>query len=562
MNSTIKKILFILSKREKLKVLFLLFVSFFRSILDLLSIGLIVPILILLFDEDKKLLIFKYLPFLKKYSQNELVVLSIIVLLIVYLLKTLTVIVVNFYKERVSQNLRVEISRKLLSQYLNKNYLFFVENNSAKLLRNISSETDMFTNGMIINFVNFFTNTFFLLGISAGLILYDINSVYIMFVLIILSSILIISYNNKFFEWGTIRSRESENFIREINEVFGSIKEVILYNKVNYYLEETLLPLRKFAKSTIYKDSFSQTTGPVIEFIGVSIFFLFLIFLISFVKMEINSIFVLIGFLAFASIKILPNLVAIIKSFQSFKYNLPAVDNIFKDFNSKKNRKNNKILNQIKNIKFSNVSFAYPETKKFIFKNANFNIKQGDKVAIIGETGSGKSTLLNLISGLLSPTKGNICSDKYNLKDYQFNIGYVSQFVYMSDKSILKNVSLTKDISQNNKKKIIEILKNLSLEKLIKLKNNKNTGERGSKISGGQIQRIGIARAIYRNPSILVLDEATSSLDTDIEQKVLKYIFSKFKDKIIIFCTHKKKLIKYCNKVINVKNNVVKINKS
>ena len=562
MNSITKKVLFILTERDRLKVLFLLIISFLRSILDLLSVGLIVPFLIFLFNEDKKVLILNYIPYLKQFSQNELIVLSIIVLLIIYLFKTLTVILVNFLNERVAQNLRVEISKKLLSKYLNNNFLFFVENNSSKLLRNISSETMMFTNGIVVNFINFFNNTIFFIGICAGLIIYDINSIYIMGVLLLISSIIIFAYNKKFYEWGTIRSIESENFIRELNEVFGSIKEVILYNKANYYLEETLTPLRKFAKSTIYKDSFSQTTAPLIEFVGVSIFFLFLIFLILFVKMEINSVFVLVGFLAFASIKILPNLVALIKSIQSFKYNIPAVENIYKDFTSRKNRKSNKILNDIKNIKFSNVSFTYPETKKSVLKNVNFSINKGDKVAIVGETGSGKSTLLNLLSGLLLPTRGNIYSSKFNLKNYQLNIGYVSQFVYMSDKSIIRNVSLSKELSIKNKKRINEILKNLSLDRLTRIKKNKKTGERGAKISGGQIQRIGIARAIYRNPSILVLDEATNSLDVDIEKKVLKYVFSNFKDKIIIFCTHKQKLIKYCNKVVEVKNNSVKIKKT
>ena len=83
-------------------------------------------------------------------------------------------------------------------------------------------------------------------------------------------------------------------------------------------------------------------------------------------------------------------------------------------------------------------------------------------------------------------------------------------------------------------------------------------GERGSKISGGQIQRIGIARALYREPSLLVLDEATSALDEKTENKILKYFFENFKNNIIIFCTHKKKLLKYCNKIIEVKNNKVK----
>ena len=139
------------------------------------------------------------------------------------------------------------------------------------------------------------------------------------------------------------------------------------------------------------------------------------------------------------------------------------------------------------------------------------------------------------------------------------NIGYVSQFVYVVDDSILFNIALSEEVSNKSKNFIIKLLQILNLKKLSNKNLRSPLGERGSKLSGGQIQRIGIARALYREPSILILDEATNALDDKTENKVLDYLFDKFNDKIIIFCTHKKKLLKYCTKIIEVKNKKIKV---
>ena len=188
------------------------------------------------------------------------------------------------------------------------------------------------------------------------------------------------------------------------------------------------------------------------------------------------------------------------------------------------------------------MSFKYPNTSEDILKSVNFLFKKGDKIGIVGETGSGKTTLINLISGLLKPTKGKVGINTINEIDfdkYKLNIGYVSQSVYLSDDSIYFNISLNENNSKKDRDRIKNLLGIMNLNKF--KKNSKlSIGERGSKISGGQIQRIGIARALFQKPSMLILDEATSALDEKTERKILKYLFQNFKESIIILCTHKK----------------------
>ena len=287
--------------------------------------------------------------------------------------------------------------------------------------------------------------------------------------------------------------------------------------------------MRNFADSALYRDIYTAISSPLIEFVGILIIFIFYFYLNFILKIELSEIFIILGVFAFASVRLLPNLIAVVRSYQSIKFNYPAIDNVYSElgkginFNQKFKR-----IDEINRINFKNVSFKYPNTSEDILKSVNFLFKKGDKIGIVGETGSGKTTLINLISGLLKPTKGKVGINTINEIDfdkYKLNIGYVSQSVYLSDESIYFNISLNENNSKKDRDRIKNLLGIMNLNKF--KKNSKlSIGERGSKISGGQIQRIGIARALFQKPSMLILDEATSALDEKTERKILS-IFSK-----------------------------------
>ena len=223
--------------------------------------------------------------------------------------------------------------------------------------------------------------------------------------------------------------------------------------------------------------------------------------------------------------------------------------------NSKKNNK--KSVFEFKNeINLSNISFEYDERKKFTLSKVSMTIKKGSFIGIIGETGSGKSTLINLIIGLLKPSEGQIEVDKSNINinliDWYKKIGYVPQSVYLTDDTIKKNIAfglLEEDIDNNLIKQAVE---KASLSKLLSsLPEGLETivGEKGIRLSGGQQQRIGIARALYRDPEILVLDEATSSLDQTTEKKIMESINFLKRKKTLIIITHRLSTVKNCDKV-------------
>lgn len=556
-----KKIFQNLNYKNRLKFFFISFLGILRAFTEVLGIGLIIPILTLISDPSSPEKIIKYLPILENFETSKLILIFIIIFLLVYVIKTIFLISFNIINTSFAQSLYAEIFEEVLKIYLTKNFSFFSKINSAKLIRNISGETNLFATGVIANSLSLFTNTILVAGIFALLIKYNFNTLYIILVMGLICLFIVKFNNNKNAYWAKKRQLESESVLKKLNEIFGSIKEIIIYDKRSFFLKGTKLHVDQLAKAGVYRDVSISVSAPIIEFFAILIFCLYLIFLFIYKDTNFNEMIVFIGVLVFASIRILPYMIQIVRSVQSIKFNYPAIDVINSILIEKSSQRNknetsnkNKLLfkEQIKSLDINNVSFSYKKNSKKIINKLSYKILSGDIIGIVGKSGSGKTTLINLVSGLLKPNIGNIIINKNksisfdNIKD---KIGYVSQTVYLSDDSIKSNIALGNTITKEDEKYIDFLLKKLNLSELNK---NLKIGEKGSKISGGQIQRIGIARALFRNPDILILDEATSALDQKNENNVIKFLKKFCSNKILIFSTHKIKLLENCNKVIKI----------
>ena len=239
--------------------------------------------------------------------------------------------------------------------------------------------------------------------------------------------------------------------------------------------------------------------------------------------------------------------------------NVPIEDKFnTKDLVVEKNYKKYFFKNQ---IKFENVFFSHENSNTKILQNICLEIKQGQKIGFIGKSGAGKSTLIDLILGLIKPTKGKIFVDDSNLddnlRDWQKLIGYVPQDIYLLDDTIKNNIAFglnTNDINQEVILKSIELARLNDYVSFLEKKENTVIGDRGIKVSGGQKQRIGIARALYHDPKILILDEATSSLDTINERKIMEEIYNTAKNITLIIITHRHKSVLNCDKVYLLDN--------
>ena len=302
----------------------------------------------------------------------------------------------------------------------------------------------------------------------------------------------------------------------------------------------------------------------IFEFILIFIAFSSLLY-ISSLELEILNYLPLIGLYAFAALRLIPSITRILNIFQQIK-SMQASLNIlkiefenFKD-SSKEKIIDNKILIPFNDeIKLNNISFSYNKDI-VILKNFTKIIKKNSILGIIGSSGSGKSTMIDLITGLQFPNTGEIILDnktniQKNIVNWQKKIGYVSQSVFLLDTTIKENIAFGEQIEKIDEKKILKSLKDSQLyEYVLSLKDGINTivGEKGVKISGGQKQRIGIAREIYRNPEVLILDESTSSLDIETENKILDCIIKLKHEKTIIIVSHRENTLKFCDQIIDL----------
>jgi ABC-type multidrug transport system fused ATPase/permease subunit len=268
---------------------------------------------------------------------------------------------------------------------------------------------------------------------------------------------------------------------------------------------------------------------------------------------------------AVGSFRIVPAVNKFLTSYQLIKYIEPSVKILIREFNTN-NKKiiqlkdNNKILKFSQEISLKNLNFSYPLRKEFSLSNISMTVKKGNFIGIIGETGSGKSTLVNLIIGLLKPSSGKIEVDKIdissNLQQWYQKIGYVPQSIYLTDDSIRKNIAFGLHEDDINDELVKMAIKKANLNNFLdSLPAGLNTivGEKGIRLSGGQQQRIGIARALYRDPEILILDESTSSLDQDTEKKIMESIQFLKKEKTLIVITHRLVTVKNCDEVFYIK---------
>jgi ATP-binding cassette subfamily C protein len=274
----------------------------------------------------------------------------------------------------------------------------------------------------------------------------------------------------------------------------------------------------------------------------------------------------------------MPSFNSISQALATIKYQTPAfklivgeIDEINRNINTDYFKKNNQNVTKIKfedKIKISNLSYKYPgnDNEKYVFKNLNLEINFGEVVGISGASGAGKSTLVDLLAGLLRPSEGKIIIDSIDINthpsDWQKQIGYVPQDTYLVDDTIKSNIAFgvpTEKINNNDLNLAIELSQLKKLINSLPEKENSLVGEDGIKLSGGEKQRIGIARALYFRPKVLFLDEPTSSLDSKNEKLILEDIYKLGKNRTILIISHRTNIFKYCKKILNIKDGQVEI---
>ena len=539
----------------------LIIMMIFASLLEFVGIGLIVPFVAILIDQSSSLI--NYLP--SDWDKEKIFIFGIIFFFCVYLFKSLYLIFFNYNLNKFVFSAEANLCRILFKKYLNTPYLFHLKNNSSTLIRNLTEEIHLFAEAILLQGMIFLTELIITIFLISFLIFINPKGTILLLILISLISILfILIMKKKINSWGVRRQKFGKLIIRQISESFGSLKEILLYKKQDFFEQNIENFSTNKAKSSILQNFFTGIPRITFEFFAIlSILIVSIIMLNS--KNTLNETVTFVIIFGIVSFRLLPAANRIMNFLQISIYHRTVINLIYDElFSKSSNIKNDKKKN-LKEITFNkkiilkNISFRYESSTSEILKNISFEIEKGQAIGIMGPSGSGKSTLVNLLMGLIMPESGLITSDKVNifenLDKWQSKIGYVPQDVILVNDTIRNNIAFGVNEDQIDDKKVEKIIQRVYLQSFINDQPSKLDtviGERGINISGGQKQRIGIARALYRNPEILIMDESTNSLDKRTENELINDMFKIKKDFTLVFISHNKEIFSKFDKVVQI----------
>ena len=493
----------------------------------------------------------------------------------VFIICTSLTTIIKIYNVKIRYRLAASIGSELSSKAfwltINQPYLSLTNKNTSETTV-VLSRYIVDTISTIIGIAALSSSIILIISITISLFL--INFKLTIFIIIFFFTIYILTYKyqkNKLLYNSSLVKKYTNLQIKTIQESLGFIKEIILNSmQINEYKKyyEIDRKMRNAECNNFFLLSMPRILIENIGFISITIFILIL----GMLGLSGSSIIAVVGSFALGSQKMLPAFNLVYSSLANIKSSAYAIINVL-DYLNQTDPYSNKIFYKdrisIKNdIKIEKLSFFYPSNpKNIILNNIDLDIKKGENVGLIGSTGSGKTTLVNLILSLIKPTSGNIIIDGLNLyssskylNKWRNSIAHIPQTIYLADTTLEENITLLKE-KEINYKLLKQVCKLSLLDGLIKnLPNKLKTivGERGVRFSGGQLQRIGIARALYRQSSILILDEATSALDVETESQIIKNIETEKDKKIIITIAHRIETLKNCDYWIFINNGSIK----
>ncbi|WP_075522620.1 ATP-binding cassette domain-containing protein [Candidatus Pelagibacter communis] len=572
----VKKIFDILESKHK-KYFFTL-VLFFFPLIFLETIGISsLPAFVVFITEQKNfdeyLRLFAIKDIIENLSLIQKTVYGSIIIGIIFFIKGLVSLIIAYFEVGLVKNINVDISSKIFKNYLDKEYYFHVQNNPAKLLQNTSEDVRRAA-GIIFTLLTIIKEMMLILVVIIIFIYADPELFFLIFVTLSLPLFLFYLFFKKILKnRGDIAKKFRIISLKIINQAFAGIKFIKLIKNEHSISKTLKRNLDISFKHEMFMNFLSKIPKVFLEILSISVILILIIFYIS-SGYTLNSFLPMITFIVVATVRLIPSFGNIVNALNFMKFNSVSLNNVHETlrkkysrlkFNKKNYKLNTKKRKYDKDLIIKNLDFKYPEKKDKIIDNLSIRLKKNKTIGITGASGSGKTTFVDLILNLLKPIDGSISFDGKNIledeKKWMSGIGYVPQDVYLLDDTILNNIIFgheEESIDKHFLNKCIQFSELSSFVKSLPKKLNTNIGHGGKKISGGQLQRIGIARALYQNPKILIFDEATNALDITTEVKIIKNLKKFSKDLTVILISHRFSVLKKCDEILLIENGKIK----
>lgn len=576
MKEIITKFRKILNKKQKQRVVLLIFMIIIGALLEMLSVSLILPLAQLIISEDAlngTWYMRALCGLLHIQTTKQLLFVILTALIAIFVGKNLYMLLLYYVQHTFIANCQYRISRDLLQIYLHKPYEYYLNVNSGDILRTVYSDTTgVFT--LLLQCMQLLTELAVALFLGITVLVTDFKMTLVIGALLVITTLL----TNRFLKPRVSaigqESRVKQGMMyKSIIQSISSIKDVKVYDKEESFLNSYIKYGKRYYQLVRDNNLLGSVPKLLIETVcicGV------LIYMLASVAMgeSVTDIAPQLMAFAVAAMRLMPCASRMSTYLANIAYYKPTLDFVYDNVDMpdedgylrsvEQNVRNTDTAHKLPltdSILCRGITYRYPNSETYIFKDADMTIPLGKSVGIMGASGAGKSTLVDMLLGLLKPEAGEItCGGTDVFSDYGawlHDIGYIPQFIGLVDDTIAANVAFGIDVEDVDEKRVWEVLEEAQLKEFVEgLPEGPDTkiGERGVRISGGQRQRIGIARALYHNPEILVLDEATSALDNDTETAIMEAINHFHGKKTMLIIAHRLRTIENCDLIYKVED--------
>ena len=543
-------------KIPKLVLLFLIL-----SVLEVMSLGLVAPYISLIQDpsyitDNGIHEIFSY--FSLPNDTDSVIIIVGTLLVFLFFMKSISTIFINYIIVKFANHQGLKIKGRFMSNYQSLPYSDFMLRNSSEYIHNIQIVTGQYIS-LLMSILRLISEIIIGLVIITLLALQNIYVLgLLIFLLLFAISIYHKIFSKKSKKLGEVSNKCSTSVVKTIQEAMDGYKEIKILGIKSFFYNEMYRNASKAIDAGIQQNMISIMPRYVVEMTLISFI---VITVISFILLgdDLNNIMPTLALFGVASIRLAPMGNSIVTSVNNINYNNNSVEIIIRDLKSKKNTgivDSSFDSEDFSTLKLHDIFYRYPGANYFSCENISLEIKKGESIGIIGKSGSGKTTILDIILGLLESQSGKILFNNVQLSkrinNWRSKVAYIPQDVFLIDGTIKENISLGEAKDSVDNFRMNKSIKQARLLDIInKLPNGIDTkiGENGARISGGQKQRIALARAFYYGREILIMDEATSSLDKETEKEIVSEIKDLHGIKTMIVIAHRMSTVAYCDRI-------------
>jgi ABC-type multidrug transport system fused ATPase/permease subunit len=532
----------LLKSSERRKLVGIVFLILVGLVLETLSLGIVMPVVAILTQDDYQTR-YKWLTdALGSPSREDLIVIVMLLMVGIYVVRSLFLLWSSWVQKGFSAALSGRLSQRLFTIYLRQPYLFHLQHNSSTLMRNSRNANVVVTGGIDPTLVLL---TDGLVAIALFTLLIIVEPVGTMITLVAFGVgawIFQLLTRRRIERWGDQRNLHDGMILQHLQQGLGGAKDVKVLGREREFLDQHDKHLKESLRINRVYSVLQTVPRMYMEILTIA----------GLAALVISMVLQKQSFT-----EIIPTLGAL----QTLIYSRSIIASVYADF--KLDAPDDLGLVTIRpfsdQLELKSVTFQYPTANAPSLQDVSLIVRRGEAVGFVGPSGAGKSTLVDVILGLFAPTTGAVIVDgediQQNLRNWQNQIGYVPQSIYLTDDTLRRNVAFGLGDESIDENLVRNAIRLAQLEEFVdSLPENLDTvvGERGVRLSGGQRQRIGIARALYHNPSILVLDEATSSLDTPTEHGVMQAVQALQGSKTVIIVAHRLSTVEYCDRLYRI----------